>query len=367
MDLFRFRSAPNQPLRGGHILPRWPGDSITWAERYREPGEVTIVAGIASGLRSLLPVGTFVSHIDTSEIMRIEDHQIKDDSVTITGRSYEAPVLNNRIVGSNITFPTTAEPQEYVMTPDSTQDQAVKLVQQLTEAFYLLDDRDAIPYLETQTNILTGGTSEERKVAAGSLHTRLLEILAVDNYGVRSIRPGVNQTNTVLQIYKGADRSKYVVMSMERGEVVNTEYLESERSLKNCALVVGKFVMTRVVDNSKTGLDRRWMLVDASDIDENLEAMPPVGGARNTIIGRMQTRGKQALAKQKKIEMTKAEAAKDVVQSAIFRKHYNVGDIVAVLGGYGTNTKMRVTEHVEIEDETGFTAYPTLENLEEVA
>lgn len=44
-----------------------------------------------------------------------------------------------------------------------------------------------------------------------------------------------------------------------------------------------------------------------------------------------------------------------------FRVDYNIGDIVYVVGDYGVSQKMRVTEYAEILDESGSSAYPTLE------
>lgn len=44
-----------------------------------------------------------------------------------------------------------------------------------------------------------------------------------------------------------------------------------------------------------------------------------------------------------------------------FRIDYNIGDIVYVVGDYGVSQKMRVTEYAEILDESGSSAFPTLE------
>lgn len=366
MDIFKFTSMPNAPMRNGELIRGQT--SVTWVERYREPGEIKLEAGISSDLRKILPVGSAVSHIDTREVIRIEDHEIEDNDdgdpkLVITGRTIEASLLESRVAGSNITFPTAAVPQEYVIPAAATVTQAISIIRHHIEASFLIDDRDAIPYMDATPSVSTNGlTVEERKIKPGSVYERLSEILDVDNLGIRSERPIGGQNSTRLIIHKGVDRSGTVVLSADKGDVSNLGYLESDRKRKNCALVVGRWCQTRVVDASVSGYDRRWMAVEASDIDESYETMP-TAGVRTTILAKMAVRGREALARNKKIEITKVEANNHATMYS-FRKDYNVGDIVMIKGGYGANTKMRVSEYVEIQDENGFTGYPTLEPLE---
>ncbi len=48
----------------------------------------------------------------------------------------------------------------------------------------------------------------------------------------------------------------------------------------------------------------------------------------------------------------------------IFRdKTYDVGDIITVDGEYNATTTMRISEYVEIEDETGDSGYPTFSEI----
>ena len=365
MDLFRFTSPHNQPLRGGKLI--LPSSSVTWVERYREAGEVKIVAGIDSGLREQLPVGTLVSHTDTKEVMKIEDHGIEDDGdnepvITITGRSLEAPILENRAAGSNIEFPTAEVPVEYIIPAWKTSTQAVSIIMRHIGEDYLIDSHDVIPYLTAVDGTTGDLTEEKRKIAAGPVYDRLLEILAVDKLGIKVERPGPGETDTLFIIHKGVDRSSSVVMSVERGDVARASYLQSDKKLKNCAHIVGKWVQTRLVDTTVNGADRRWITVDAKDIDDAQESVPH-GDARAWIVSAMLARAREQLGKYNRIELSSAEAAPDSV-NAIFRKHYDVGDIVMVSGGYGSVTKMRVTEYAEVQDENGFSGQPTLKSLE---
>lgn len=365
MDLFRFLSASNQPMRNGQLLPAI--NSVTWVEKFKDPGELKIVSDIEDGFKKQLPIGCFVSHTGTEEVMMVEDHITNKDvegkaTVSTTGRSLEAPVLENRIVGAEGAFPKVGDDGDYLITAHSTQTQAVSLIQAHTEALYLYDDDDEVPYLTTSTDILSALTSEARKIAAGTVHERLLEILDVDNLGIKTIRPSYTGTNVNFKIHRGTDRSSSVVLSMDSGDVEQYEALESIRKLKNSVLVVGTHVQVVVHQGATSGYSRRWMTIDAKDIDEKYKE-PLTGGEISTISARLATRGRQALAKQKKISLSSADVSQNGL-SIRYREDYNLGDIVTVRADGIPGTKMRVTEHAEILDDNGFTSYPTLELLE---
>ena len=370
MDLFRFRhpGAPTKMQDGEFILPR---TSTTWIERYRDAGEFTVVGSAYSGLRSQMPIGSFISHTDTDEIMMVETHQIKDDGVsepaiTITGRSIEAPLLENRIVGNDMPYnPTDGdEIPDYVINNWNTWDQAKILIENHIVASKIEHDwRSAIPYIRVTTAI-TGsqpGTKEKRTIARGPIYAEVVKILDVDKLGIKIKRPRDGMTDTTIYIHRGNDRSRTVVFSMASGDIVNADYLWSNRKAKNVALVVGKWLRVVVDPSLKKGLDRRVMFVDASDIDQSQETFPS-GAARATVVAAMTIRGKEALAKQNNVVLVAAQA-NQARQRPIFRKDYDVGDIVSATGEFNTQSQMRVTEHVEIEDENGLISYPTLSLL----
>lgn len=371
MDLFRFRnpSSATKMADGEFILPR---TSTTWIERYRDAGTFTVIGDAYSGIREQMPIGAFISHTDTDEIMKVETHQIKDDGVsnpvlTITGRSVEAPILENRVVGSDIVYPTVGAPVDYTVNDWNTWDQAKIVIENhIVAAKIEHDHKSAIPYFRVATAI-TGsapGTQEKRTIARGPVYAEVLKILAVDKLGIRVKRPRGGLTDTTIYIHRGTDRSRTVVFSWAAGDITNADYLWSDLKMKNAAFVVGKWLQT-FVDTAKTGVDRRVMLVDASDIDQAQETVPS-GDARALLIAAMKIRGKEALAKQNNVVLVSAQANQNS-QRPIFRTEYDVGDIVSVTGEFNTESKMRVTEHVEIEDQDGKISYPTLSLLADEA
>jgi len=48
--------------------------SKMWVERYRQAGEFRFTAKASSGVREQLPLGAFISHTDTHEIMVVDNH-----------------------------------------------------------------------------------------------------------------------------------------------------------------------------------------------------------------------------------------------------------------------------------------------------
>lgn len=344
--------------------------SVMWIERYRDPGEVTIIGRIKDGIQDQLPRGSFVSHLDTDEIMIVENHEIndvrgKDALVTITGRSFESYLEQRVVMGNNAWLNL-----EYLIAADSPHNQAVKLLKDHITTIVATGDNtttpavlqgNIIPFVDVLTDISEEGTVALRGLKRGNLHARLLELLVIDDLGVKTIRPGRGYSetaeNTSLVIHKGIDRSNSVIFSYDTNEIENADYLWSIKKYKNAASVSGRWINV-LVETGITGYDRRIMQVDAPDIDE-VYSSPPTGANLETVKAAMVVRGLDALSAQNEIALVKADISKGIKQS-IFRQDYDVGDIITIAGDYNETKPMRVTEYVEIMDEKGLTGYPTL-------
>lgn len=362
MDIFKFHN-PTSPMQmeQGEIVNGFK--SKMWIERYRDAGEFTLVASIDSGVREKLPLGSFISHVDTKEIMIVENHEISDNrgketDIKITGRGFES-FLENRIISSNRYFPNNGGTIDYTITANYTWYQAQFLLQDHVIPSYLLDPNDGLPFLDIINEVTGSADFVERSVQRGeNLYSSLLSLLAINNLGIKILRPGIYGGNTSLLIHTGVDRSASIVYSYDTGEIESADYLWSMKKLKNSALVSGKWVEVRVDDPGKVQYDRRMMYVNASDIDDIFTA-PPETTDLITVIGKMEQRGFSALAAQKELVLVKAEVSKENTK-AIYRRDFDVGDLITVNGDYNQASKMRVNEFVEIEDGTGSSAYPTL-------
>lgn len=332
-----------------------------WIERYRDAGEFKFTVSASSGMRDILPIGAFVSHVDTSEIMIVENHEIsdqkgKESELIISGRGLETD-FEQRVLGSNIALPFSGVVGDYALSSDETWNQAVTMLKDHLYATMLIDDDNAWPYLTITTDIPAGGTEVARTIKRADLHKALLDLLAIDQVGVRVIRPTPGVENTTLLIHKGVDRSSEIVFSYDTGEIESADYLWTNKASKNAAFVSGKWVQVWV-DGAETEYSRRVMQIDASDIDNSYSAVP-TGGDLTAVIAAMTQRGTDAIAAKNDISLTKAEVSREVNQNE-YRSDFNVGDLVTIQGDYNEVSTMRISEYVEIEDQSGRIGYPTL-------
>ena len=136
MQIFKFK-----PIGGGAVtleqgeLINYIDDAM-WVERYREPGEFKLSSLLSSGLRDQLPLGTLISHIDTSEVMIVENHVITDDvesdtGIEISGRSFDA-YLEERVIGWSLYWTykdqTLTQPVPYILPQGKSYEQALALI-----------------------------------------------------------------------------------------------------------------------------------------------------------------------------------------------------------------------------------------------
>lgn len=344
--------------------------SVMWIDRYRDSGEFTLVGKVSDGLREFLPEGTIISHTDTSEMMIVENHVIseEDDSepeITITGRSFET-FLENRIIGAN-------GPSAFIdnavltlaLTSGKAAAHAVTLIEdhvRLCSPYYV---EDAINNMYTVSTVDVGvGTSTTREIKIGTLYEAVLDLLKIDDLGIKSVRPGpwspfVNPYDLGFVIHQGEDLRDSISFSYDLGEIKNAEYLWSNKNEKNSYIVQGKWIRVRVNGpGAEEHVSRKVGFLDASDIDDRFTSKP-VSASYTSVVNAMTARGFEALSASKPVAITRAEISESI-KGYKYGRDYTVGDIVAINGNYGVVGAMRVEEQVSIMDETGFKSYPTL-------
>jgi hypothetical protein len=377
VDLFYYDQAFGpEYVVGGQFINGY--NSVTWIERYRDPGEFTIVADLVSGLQDKILRGSFISHINSRELMIVENIEINgdkdgDQTVTFTGRSYETH-LENRLVGSNLTYPIETGPTQYTVFAGYVWQQATDLIRAHIDQSLQIDPNDGIPNVEVGYSldgltVLPSDINEARGLKLGSsLYKEVISILGVSDVGIRSYRPGpwgpaTNQRNIGIEVHRGQDKSAAVRFSYQGEELITADLLWSIKPLKNCAIIASKWFTTRVM-GPETGYNRRMISVDATDLDEEFETAP-TGSIKDAIIVKMEAKGRQKLAQQNELELSNIEVNPELV-TYTYRSSYEVGDIITVFDERGSSDKkMRVTEYVEIEDENGEKGYPTLSAITE--
>ena len=383
MDIFKFNNDPSTPtkMQHGEILNGLK--SKLWIERFREVGEFKLIAPVSSGLREKLPIGTFLSHTDTLEIMIVEDHEIneaqgEESTIIFTGRSLES-WLENRVLGANYQNSihlSTGDgivhlpPGVYSYTHDHyTKDYAWSTVMQLfnehVNLLFLNDDNDQFPYLDI-VSLASGGNQAIRKLDRGmTVLDAILKLLAMSKLGWKSQRPSdaaisfPNLENTHLIIHPGIDLTDKVSFSYDGGEILDADYFWSNRNFKNFAYISSKWVETWA-DNENTDYNhrRRYIWVDGSDLDNDMDT-EPTGSTLDILRIDLVLRAQEELKAYNETNLTKVNASHNPLDSQ-YRTDFNCGDLVTVNGTYNDSLTMRVTEYAEIEDENGEQGYPTL-------
>lgn len=370
MDVIKFNN-PNNPtkMEQGEIINNL--HSKLWVEKYNVAGEFEFVAKVSTGMKEKLPIGTFVSHVDTPEIMIVENHEISEEKknvepdIKITGRSFPS-FFENRLTANWGPDDVPANLSNSYLASEWPWNQAVVLIKSQIIAADMQDPAGALAYFAVDAYTQDVDESIDRFLPIEDLYTGLTKFFASNNLGIKTIRPGkprvlsgapVAPEETLIRVYRGVDRSDEIIFSHATGEIETADYLWSNKKLKNAVSIRGKWIETAIFP-TETGIERRWMIIDASDLDEHFPDYD-TAAADLDLPAYMQERGQQALAAQNEITLVKAEVSQSA-NKATYRKDFDVGDIITVDGNYNEISKMRVTEYVEIEDENGQKGYPTL-------
>jgi Siphovirus ReqiPepy6 Gp37-like protein len=353
--------------------------SVSWIERYRAAGEFVVTAPLSSRVGEFMPVGSLVTHINTLELMMVENvtyrESISEDPVIeLSGRSLEA-WLENRIVGMTQAWQTpTPEPKEVTLPAYSTWDQAYTLIRMHITTAGGAYASSVVPGLDASVvqpvPVPPGAIAEARLLARKSVYEHLLDILAIDDFGIKVVRkgaPGQSTTTTYLVVHNGVDRTNAVRFSTVDSTLKSSESVLTNQLSKNVALATSKFeemIVNPPVGPVPTGWLRRETWLDGKDIDNDITETPPLGDpSRTTIRNWLGVRGRAEIANKRNVAITATEIGEEPYFR--FRRHYDVGDKVLVKTALGMTQKMRVIEYAEIVDENGYSGLPTLEVLED--
>lgn len=410
MDLIKFPPAPGPSLTltGAELVENW--DSVTWIERFNEPGEFTIESKISSGVEQDLPIGTLISHINTSEMMIVENHEIhveedQETTIKITGRSFTS-FLENRYVGSQIMLGDPEDIPDYpypdfLLTSDKSWNQIAHLIN-----LHIYMGYGPIVYGDGIKNVFAAvgsslssaaatGNETDRRFKKQDLYSAVKELLAVDGLGLRAVRPGkigmeyglyeAIPDYLVLEIFKPQNKSKEVAFSHEFGDIRSADYLRSIKSKKNAVLVSGKWIdLIRIqglagenyntpetggiIDypititdfvNFGAGYNRRWGMIKANEFDDRYSEAPSTLEDLMITTPPMGQKADRYLNTMNEMSISNVQIAMNLTRNR-YRDDYQLGDFVGVNGEYDVDTYMQVSEYVEIEDENGTNAYPTL-------
>lgn len=367
------------------VIEGWT--SLVWTERYVDAGEFELKTPMVTRTMDLLPEMSFVAVRDSDEVMMVETHSIKDNILTITGRTLDA-FLENRIVRG-------VYQKKRRMNKEYTPAQAVAVL--VWNAMCNDSGEDVTnvvgkgqPASISAPNIgvtidpgVFSTDSRRRWIKTGPLYDQLLEFLRGNDLGIRMKRPfnadatpidvatggasrgdisnpglptGTNGHLLKFDVYEGLDLTGLVKFSHKVGDISNSESLFSVRPLKTRAYVDSSedwVQVSRTGESGLSGFDAKYFYVDGGSPDDDQtkadfkDDLPDLGEAQ------------LKLRANKRTKLYSGDISPD--SEYVFKDDYNLGDLVKVIGEYGLTVNMVVSEYVRTHDATGEKGSPTLE------
>lgn len=331
-------------------------DSIIWANRFRQCGDMEIYVAATDKMRDLLIFDAeqedrFVVRRDDEMaciIERVESvtDEEKGDFLLVTGRCLRS-IYTRRIVWEQTVLSGTVEDG----------------LRRLVSDAFMSDAMQGRKYAPLQLAAAHGYTDTlEKQITGAELLTAVEEICAANNYGFKvTISP--REGTMTADFYKGADRTAgqsenpRVIFSEQYGNLLGTNHTRDATAYKTVAKVAGEGEGTarRSVVVSRTGqtsgLRRREMFVDARDISSN---DGEIGVTEYT--GLLIDRGRSSMSE---ASMVESMTGSIIPRQYVYGRDYFLGDLVTVIDKNGTAADTRVLEIIETWDENGYTATPT--------
>jgi hypothetical protein len=363
-------------------------ESIIWTERYNGAGDFEIYAPVSEKLLNNVRHDYYLWSKDTSCVMIVEDVVISSDfengaRIIITGRSLES-ILDRRIVWAKTVldgpFQTSIKKliDDAIIAPTDTNRRIDNFRFDLSTDAYIL------------------AQTVEAQFTGENLYDVIVYLCDTFNIGFR-ITLDDTTNEFVFKLYYGVDRTydqvvnPYVIFSPKYENLINSNYIESTKTLKTVALVAGELYDTTnddteaalaviqahgstyvdvglgVVRKTKTvnapgdvaiKLGRREIFVDARDIAQN------INGTKLTdtkYLNQLSTRGLSDLAKN--VSIQSFEGTAETTHGFMYGTHYYMGDLVQIVNEYDFEGVVRVTEVVRSHSLEGETILPTFSKI----
>lgn len=323
-------------------------ESLIWTERYNQCGDFEMVVPGKRETLKLIKQNYYAWNRDSDHDMIIEELKIQNGMFTFSGRSLESMldrriIWNQTILNSKLQYAVKRLLQENVISPSIS---ARKI-----PGFIFEESTDpAITGLEIRVQY-TGDNLYEVIVAI------------CESFGIGfSLR--LNDKNQfVFKLYSGKDRTDaqnvnpHVIFSPSFDNLINSNYIESEKALKNVTLVAGedsgKERRTKIV-GSASGISRRELYTDARDIQSETDDGQM---SDEEYMAQLEQRGKEKLAECELTKMFEGEAEPNT--NFTYGVDYFKGDIVQIANEYGIEGRARVSEYIMSQDSSGYKAYPS--------
>lgn len=333
--------------------------SFIWTDRYKSYGDFEIYLSMESNILNYLREDYYLWMKESEHCMIIENLAIDSDTeegnhLTITGRSLES-ILERRIVWGqkvlkgNLQDAIRTLLNESIITPS-------------------IGDRKIENFIfNPTTDAKITGLTLDTQFTGDDIYSVITKLCAANDIGFKLVLNERNQF--VFSLYSGVDRSyaqtenPYVIFSPSFENIINSNYYSSNANIKNITFVAGEgegsYRKTAVV-GSGSGLNRRELFTDASDISSDTEN-GTLSNAEYT--AQLEARGHENLA-----ECTVKTAFEGEVEATRLFKYgedFFIGDIVQIANEYGHEGRAYISELIISQSIDGISVYPTFQTIQE--
>ena len=335
-------------------------ESLLWTERYYSCGDFELYVPVSTTLFNLLKQDYYLWLKEADNVMIIETKQIETDvedgsKLAITGRGLES-ILERRVI-----FYQT-------ILSGSFQDGIEKLLNE-----NIISPADANRRID---NFIFEASSDptilsltiDAQFHGENLYETIQVLCETNKVGFR-VR--LNNNQFVFQLYSGTDRSydqsrnPYVVFSPNFDNLVNSNYLESKKTLATFALVGGegegaerKMTTVTAPNGGGSGLNRREIFVEAGGVSTNVDGEEI---SEEEYLAQLAQKGREELAEN--VETKSFEGQCETTRLFVYGEDFFMGDIVQVANEYGIEARTRVVEFIRSQDTNGTDTYPTFDTV----
>lgn len=351
-------------------------ESLIWTDRYNKPGDFELYLSAHSPFMEYLKEDYYCFISESDYTMIIEGIEIRTNNETgdkaiITGRSLES-ILDRRIVWKQTNF--KKKTIEYIVQ---------KLVND--NVINPSDAKRAIPnfyYMPSSDEYITT-TRTSAQYTGDNILDVVCEICEAFEIGFRVICQDLEVNGTVykdvftFELYDGVDRTydqdenPYVIFSPKFDNIIDSDYIESNKTLKNITRVFGegegKNRKTKTVfelEEEPIGMERRELFTDARDVSSTVDDGQ---GGTETLSDDEYKEALEQRGHEKLAENTQTKSFAGEVESSIlfvYGRDFFMGDIVQIENEFGISGTARVVEFVRTQDKDGIKMYPTFEAIE---
>lgn len=332
-------------------------ESFIWTERYFNVGDFEIYIPVSIEALTILREDNYLWLKNSEKVMIIEDLEIDsspDDGprLKVTGRSLES-ILDRRIIwGQTILSGNLQNGIKKLLTDNA-----------ITPTIPERKINNLI--FEDSTDPLITDLTVDAQYNGEELLESVQKLCEANSIGFKITLRDDNVF--VFKLYAGVDRSynqmvnPYVVFSPKFDNLINSNYVESKKTLKTVAFVAGEGEgsnqkTTTVTDSSGGGSDlsRREMYTDAGGVSSTVD-----GGTLTDeeYMAQLSQKGAEELAKNGCVQSFEGE-----VDSTYFYKYgedFSMGDIVQLANEYGLESRSRVVEVVRSQSLSNVGIFPT--------